>query len=856
MRYILINFFILTSSLLFAQISDDFSDGDFTTNPAWSGTPGDYIVNAGFETQLNNTIAASSYLSTAHGLATLDTKEWKFWTKQTFAPSSTNYGRVYLTSSSPDLTSDPDGFYIQLGEALSNDAVRLFKCDATVHTELLAGPLAQIAASFTIGVRVVRDNAANWSVYIDPAGGENFVLAGTINDAANLVGTHFGMLDVYTMSNSSNFYYDNIYVGDQIFDLAAPILVSATAINSNQIDVLFDEAVDQVTAETIGNYDIQPFLSATTATVDGVNPALVHIVPSFPLGNGSTYTLFTNSIEDLLGNVSGSQSMVFSYYLAETPLPGDVIVNEFMADPTPVVGLPEIEFVEIYNKSTKVFNVQNWKLGDAASNGTIQQAWLLPGEYMVLTGTSNVDSFAVATAVTSFPSLNNAGDNIVIRDDLGNTLDSMTYADSWYGDAIKNAGGYTLERINPNDPCSDQSDWTASNSASGGTPGAVNSVYNITPDTGFPQLEQLIALAPNFLEVYFTEGMDSTSLANALISTNPTLTIQNQYVLTAFPDMFTLEFVENFTPSQTYTIELQNVADCWTNATTLNGTFALPENAVAGDVVINEILFDPYTGGSDWIELYNNSAKLIDLYNWQLADFDGDTIANHKTIGVHFLLYPEEYVVVAEDTSHIIQNYPAYTTGRFIETDIPSYTNDSSTVFIIFQNQVIDKVSYTEDWHFKLLDNTDGKSLERLDPNGVSNDENNWHTAAEAIGFATPGGENSQFNPAIMNGEFSFTSDVISPDNDGFEDVLQVNYEMAQAGLVGDFTIYDDRGRKIAAVLSSELLAVRGTFTWDGVRDDNTKATIGTYVAVFEAFSLDGGVVFAKRKAFVVAGRL
>ena len=856
MRYILFNFFLLTTSLLSAQISDDFTDGDFSANPAWSGTTGDYIVNAGFELQLNNTIASASYLSTSHGLATLDAKEWKFWTKQTFAPSGSNYGRVYLTSNTSDLTIVTDGFYIQLGEAGSNDAVRLFKLESSVPTELLAGPLGQIAGSSTIGIRVVRDNGANWSLYIDPAGGENYVLAGTVNDATNLLGTHFGFADVYTVSNSTNFYYDNIYVGDEIVDLAPPVLISATAINANQIDVLFDEALDQLSAETIGNYDIQPFLSATTATLDGINPALVHIVPSAPLGNGMSYTLFTNAIEDLVGNVSGSQSVVFSYLVAEVPLPGDIVVNEFMCDPSPVVGLPEIEFVEIYNKSSKIFNVQDWKLGDASSNGTIQQAWLLPGEYMVLTGTSNVDSFTVATAVTSFPSLNNAGDNIVIRDDLGNTLDSITYSDSWYGDAIKEDGGYTLERINPNDPCTDHTDWTASNDASGGTPGSVNSVYNITPDTGFPQIDQLIALAPNYLEVYFTEGMDSTTLENAIITTNPTLTLQNQYVLTSFPDMFTLEFVENFSPSQTYTIELQNVADCWMNSTTLSGSFALPENAVAGNVVINEIMFDPYTGGSDWIEVYNNSEKLIDLYNWQIADYDNDTIANNKIISTHFLLYPEEYVVIAEDTSHIVQNYPAYTAGRFIETDIPSYTNDSSTVFIIFQNQVIDKVSYTEDWHFKLLDNTDGKSLERLDPNGVSNDQSNWHTAAEAIGFATPGGENSQFNPAIMNGEFSFTSEVISPDNDGFEDVLQVNYEMAEAGLVGDFTIYDDRGRKIADVLNSELLAVRGTFTWDGVRDDNTKATIGTYIAVFEAFNLDGGIVFAKRKAFVVAGRL
>jgi len=272
-------------------------------------------------------------------------------------------------------------------------------------------------------------------------------------------------------------------------------------------------------------------------------------------------------------------------------------------------------------------------------------------------------------------------------------------------------------------------------------------------------------------------------------------------------------------------------------------------------------MFDPLTGGSDWIELYNNSDKLIDLFEWQLAKLSDGVIANNDMIEQHYLLQPRDYVVLTENISQITQNYPSSVLGKFIETNVPSYNNDSSSVYLLDNqifppNNVMDKVSYQDDWHFKLLDATKGKSLERLDPNGISDDKNNWHTAAEAIGFATPGGENSQLNPAVSNGTFSFTSETISPDNDGMEDVLQINYEMEEAGYIGNFTIYDDRGRKIATVFQSELLASRGTFTWDGVRDDNTKASLGQYVALFEAFNVDGGAVFSKKKAFVVAGRL
>ena len=713
---------VLTHFCLYSQVTDDFSDGDFTSNPTWTGTDADFIVNASNELQLNNTIAATSYLSTAHALASLDDKEWHFTVRQTFAPSSSNYGRVYLTASNADLTTDPDGFYLRFGDAGSLDAVRLFKVQTGVHTELFAGTAGQIANSFSMGVKVIRDNTGLWEVYLDPTGGTAYALEGSVTDATPLLGTHFGVYDVYTLSNSTKFYYDNFYVGDEVVDLTPPTLLSVNVIDASNIDLVFDEALQPLSANDANNYDIQPFLTANGAVLDGVNPAIVHLALSNPLTNGNSYTVFAYNMEDLNGNANPSQNLLFSYLIAETPAAGDVVINEFFCDPSPVIGLPEAEFVEIYNKSTKTFNVQDWQLGDASSNGTIQDAWLMPGEYLVLTTTAYVDSFSNAVAVTSFPSLNNSGDNIIIRSDLGVELDSISYTIDWYHDPAKEAGGYSIERINPNDPCTDISDWSASISNTGGTPGAQNSVYDTTPDTSAPAIDQLIALAPSYLEIYFTEGMDSTSLANAIIATNPNLTVQNSYVLEAFPSMMTLQFQETFAPSQTYSLTLENAADCWANTAVLVGTFSLPESIEPGDLVINEILFNPVTNGSDWVELYNNSNKLVDLQFTEFANFDNDTIANNDVINDHFLLFPGEYVVISEDTTQILQYYTAAVPGRFIQSGLPTYSNEEGTVYFIANGQVIDSVVYTSDWHFQLLDDEDGKSLERIQPNGPSTD--------------------------------------------------------------------------------------------------------------------------------------
>ena len=858
MKYFFTVFVLLNGLLSFAQLLDSFADGDFASNPAWSGSSADFIVNASGELQINNTIAATSHLSTPHNLSSLNNVEWHLKVRQTFAPSSSNYGRIYLTSSSADLTTNPDGFYLQLGESGSTDAVRLFKSVAGVSTQICAGTDGQIAASFAVGIKVTRDAAGLWQLYLDLTGGTSYGAPVSGTDATALLGTHFGVLGMYTVSNATKFYFDDVYVGPIIYDTTPPVLLSAIATSSATFDVLFDEPVGTASAQLIANYAFSPSLTIQTMTIDAVNSALVHgtlLTTSFV--NGTTYTLTSNSIADLSGNVSSSQSAQFPYLVADTPLKGDVVINEFMCDPSPVIGLPEVEFVEIYNRSTKYFDLTGWKLGDASSDGTVQSGWLYPGEYKILCATANVDTFSISgVAVSSFPSLNNAWDNIVLKDVSGNILDQLTYSDAWYMDAVKSDGGWTIELINPNDPCSDQDNWIASNDVSGGTPGSVNSVQDLTPDTNAPSIAQLVPLAPNFLEIHFSEGMDSTLVKNAAILIDPLLTVTNNYVPSAGASMTTLQFTENLVGSQLYTITIENLGDCWMNQTNLSGTFALPETPLSGDLVINEILFDPYTGGFDWIELYNNSSKLIDLQNWSLANHDNDTIYNQKFVADHFYLKAREYAVLGKDSSFVKQNYPASVPGTFVYSETPSFNVDSSTVYLIFNNEVMDHVSYTADWHFALIDNTDGVSLERIDPNGLSNSSSNWHSASEAVGLATPGARNSQYRPAVSNGEFSFTSSTISPDNDGFEDILQVNYEMSLSGLLGTFTIYDDRGRLIRSLYKNELLGSTGSFNWDGVTDQQVKATIGTYVAVFEAFSLDGGLMFSKTKAFVVAGKL
>lgn len=840
----------------FGQLSDDFSDGDFTNSPTWSGTNADFIVNAGEELQINNTVAATSQLSLPHTLTTLDNQEWQVTVRMTFSPSSSNFSRVYLTAATADLTTNPDGYYIQLGESGSTDAVRLFKSQGGVSTLICSSPDGQISTSVNVGLRIIRDNLGNWEMYVDPSGGTNYGTAYTGTDASVLVGTHFGFLGTYTVSNATKFYVDNVYIGPVILDTQAPTIVSSQAISATQVDILYNEPITGLFVINAGNYVFSPVVMVLSATLDGVNNALVHLTLSNNLQNGQTYQVTASQAEDISGNIATNLLSSFTYLVSDNPAKGDVLINEFVADQTPSVGLPEVEYVEIYNRSNKYFDLSGWKLGDASSDGTITSGWIYPGEYKILCSTSSLDSLPGAYTVTSFPSLNNSGDDIVLKTPALVVIDKVSYTDEWYGDDVKKQGGYSLELINPNDPCSDRSNWIGSNASIGGTPGIVNSVLDLTPDTQVPSITSTVALIPNFLEFTFNEGMDSTSVANALFSSVPTLTVSSMYIaqngsLTAIATLN-----ENLVANTNYTFVLNNIADCWMNTVSMSSTFSVADNPTPGDLVVNEILFDPSTGGSDFIELYNRSGKIVNLKDFTLANFDNDTLANFKVISTNYLIQPGDFVVLTPDSVFVKNQFPFAVSGKFYQMSLPSLNNDSSTVYVIYNGLLMDQVSYSDDWHLSLIDDTEDKTLERIDPNGESNNAMNWHTAAEPVNFGTPGGINSQLNLATVDGTFSTTEPIFSPDNDGLQDVILFTYEIVESGHIADLSIYDDKGRVVRKLVQNELLGTSGVFTWDGIRDDDLKAPIGVYIAVFETFKSDGSAQLSKRAVFTLAGKI
>lgn len=833
-----------------AQVTDDFNDNDFTNGPVWSGDVALFTCVGG-QLRSNSPGAANYHLSTPSTQAAV--AQWEFFVNLKFSTSGSNYADVYLMSSAADLASGVDGYFVRIGG--TQDRVELFRSDAGTGTSLVASTdgIVNSSSDNPFRIRVERDAADLWTLETDDGNTGTYTLAGSITDATHTSCTHFGIRIEQSTAASpvNNHFFDDISVGPIPVDLTPPSVVSVTATSATNVDVSFSEPLN---GAAIGTFDILPAIGVGNAVLDGLDPARVHVTPAIALTSGGTYTLSASGAQDLVGNAAGASSTAFSYFVPDEALPGEVVINEIFADPTPVVGLPEAEFVEVFNASTsKTFDLGAWTLSDGGTPAALPSVLLPPGAFAILTDDATAPLFAgfgTVVPIGSFPALNNDGDPLTLRDDNGLAIDTVTYALSWYHDAVKDDGGWTLERIDPTTPCSGSANWTASSAPQGGTPGAQNSVFAIIPDTAGPALLSAQVLSPTQVRLLFSEAMDAASLAAGTYTLEPSVAVSTVVVESALA--VRLDLGSALVVGQLYTVTVAGVQDCPGNpiGTADHATLAVPEAPEAGDVVINELLYDPRSGGSDFVELLNRSTKTLSLADLMLAtETDGQITGQLPVSAQPVLLLPGQYIVLTEDLNDLQGAYPQTVVDRALQTDLPSYNNGAGVVVLLTTDgDTLERFGYDDDLHFELLNDLEGVSLERVDPARAVDDRTNWHSASELAGWATPGFRNSQFSQAPQaTGTLLIDPAIFSPDNDGHQDLLTVAYRFGRPGYTGTLTVFDLAGRPVRALLNNALLGMDGAVSWDGIRDDGAKARIGPYVLVMEAYDLEGNVERIRR---------
>lgn len=849
---------LLFTNISYSQVVDHFSDNDFTLNPPWAGDNSKFTID-NFKLRLQAPAATSTaYLSTTNNA--INSGVWEFTLRLEFNPSSSNYVRVYLVSDQADLLGSLNGYFVLIGDP--QDEISLYRQSGSSIIKIVDGPDGRVNLSIVdLAVKVTRDDQGNWELFSDVGVTGNFNSEGTAVDNTFKASTYFGIVCTYTSTRSDKFYFDDLVVtGNPYVDVDPPVLTSIEVLSSQEIALHFNESIDPVNATNPLLYALGSGTTHPSAVIFQPDEQSIKLSFNEPFPNGVMQSLTVSGLKDPVGNIL-STSSTFLYFQPMPVKMKDVIFTEIFADPSPQINLPDAEYVEVYNRSLNPINTLGWQLSDGNSIATLPYKIILPNEYWVITSSPNVFKFGMSTpvlGVSNFPTLNNSNDTLTLKTPNGITIDSLNYNLSWYRDIDKQEGGWSLELIDPNNPCAEEENWAASESEQGGTPGEVNSVFANKPDLIGPKLSNVTVLSTIQLLLSFNEKLESPISHSPTFSFLPAIEVTNYHFESKSLRSIVLNLSSPLVTKQLYTITIKNLYDCSENIiqTTFDHLdFALPEEAEAGDVVINEILFNPRPNGVDFVEVYNRSSKYINLKNWIISNYEGESISNPITISTqNMMIRPQQYLVLTSDPIILKNNYPQGVENTFISTKLPSFPDDEGSVALVTaESNLIDYFLYQKSLHSELIKDEEGVSLERISLDGITNDKANWNSASSVAGFATPGYVNSNSRPDNI----PFDEDVIidpqifTP-NSGSFDFSTINFHFAQTGFIANVKVFDYQGRLIKTLANNETLGHDGFFRWDGDLEDGAKARAGYYFVWFEVFNMDGLVKTFRRRVIVV----
>lgn len=380
------------------------------------------------------------------------------------------------------------------------------------------------------------------------------------------------------------------------------------------------------------------------------------------------------------------------------------------------------------------------------------------------------------------------------------------------------------------------------------------------PDRDAPKITNCTLLDSKTLLVIFDEAIDKSSINNtSSYSVKETALSPDEIQFDSLiPNQITLKYKNDFSGGKLYTLYVNDIFDLYGNmCSNENAIFFLLENPEPQDVVINELLFNPYPNGNDFVEILNKSEKFINLKGFWISN---SSTNKSVVFSEDQIMRKGDYVCVTNDAIDIVNHYYVPDTIQFYELSLPSFNDDFGNVSLFYRNNsniriLVDSFDYTKNMHSGFISDDEGISLERKNPMAETNDRFNWNSCSTLFGGATPGYINSIYRENEPNNKgIKIINHVFSPDQDGYNDELEIEYSFADSGYLLTTEIYDSRGRFIHRLVNNETLGNTGLITWNGLAD-NIKVPIGIYILNFTVTSEDG-IVEKGREAFALAGKL
>ncbi|MDO9548739.1 MAG: lamin tail domain-containing protein, partial [Candidatus Marinimicrobia bacterium] len=455
------------------------------------------------------------------------------------------------------------------------------------------------------------------------------------------------------------------------------------------------------------------------------------------------------------------------FFLTVSYPKGSIVINEFMYVPKSDWGG---EWIELLNISGDTVNLRNWTIADNSTRALMTDAdyFVPPGSYVVIASDSvlleywDVGEYFIKSKV-KLPALNDAGDSIVVRDLCGQTIDALKYSSAW-----GKKPGVSLERINPYIDDQNSSNWSLSGAAEGGTPGKRNSVMVKNYDLA---MDSLIILTPNIIigdsvtvkSIVRNRGLNTafgyltrfTLLDADKNAVFDSIVVVNDSLEPGKEQTSRLDIVpENGGIFQVLAVVIyEKDEDVYNDSNTCFLAIGYPENSL----IINEIMYMPETGETEWFEIFNPSSIEVNLNRWRFRDAGG----GWRTLTTETEIITTNGFCIVAAKQDFRQAYPQFSGSLIVPDSFPILNNSSDSLFLADgSDRVIETVCFRQEWG-----GATGISIERKDPNAPALNEFNWGSSSNPAG-ATPGMENSilkyQYDLKILPGSFLFVDSTVA----------------------------------------------------------------------------------------------
>lgn len=573
------------------------------------------------------------------------------------------------------------------------------------------------------------------------------------------------------------------------FDIAFTSFEIITEKPTVTLETEFSGVIKNIGLKSVHDISLELYDIADSADLSG-DPFYSELIDSIAAGDsvsfGSNFIFNLHGTHQIIGTVSSNEDMYSAndtiynkFYVAPKPNKySDIVINEFMYLP----GGDEPEWIELYNNTAEPINLKDWKIKDKTSQIKISNDTLVidAHSYLVVSEDSlgNFYNDSINIHIKNIPSLNNSGDEIVLVDSLGERIDSIKYSDSW--GSIK---GVSLERKAFNGSSNDSSNWHTSIALEGATPGHYNSVSPHQYDLSLEKFEinTLYVVYGEPFEAYFTikniglAATESFSLSlyydlNRNGTGEITELIGEHNFSELLPgDSINFTYIVNDIPLGRGVMisEIKFDKDEFLDNNFIYKEINVVElNVFPREIVINEIMYSPQAPEPEWIELFNNTNKTIDITHFIIADSKDSTTLDTSGVSIE----AGEYVLIAKN--NLVDSIYSLE-GKIIYSPFPLLNNSEDEIVLMDSlGRVIDSVKYYSSW------GGSGSSIERIDSHGSSNDSSNWNESVDIAG-ATPLKINSVSQKIV---DVQIDTVFISPDIPYIGDDISITAVIFNAG--------------------------------------------------------------------------